>query len=119
MNYIEKTLSEVLRDKTRAHPDHDFLVYADRNLRFSYAEFDQRVDELAKGFLAMGLKKGDHVGIWATNVPDWNTVLFACARLGLVFVTVNTGYKIHELEYVLQQSDMVCLCIMYSSSWIL
>jgi fatty-acyl-CoA synthase len=69
------------------------------------------VDNLAKGFLAMGLKKGDHVGIWATNVPDWNTVLFACARLGLVAITVNTAYKIHELEYVLKQSDMVCLCV--------
>jgi fatty-acyl-CoA synthase len=111
MNYIEQTLGDVLREKTQAQPDHDFLVYADRNLRFTYAEFDRRVDELAKGFLAMGLKKGDHVGIWATNVPDWNTVLFACARLGLVFVTVNTGYKTHELEYVLKQSDMVCLCV--------
>jgi len=111
MDFIEKTLSEVLRDKTEANPDHDFLVYADRNLRFSYSEFDKRVDELAKGFLAMGLKKGDHVGMWATNVPDWNTVLFACARIGLVFVTVNTGYKLHELDYVLEQSDMVCLCV--------
>jgi len=111
MEYIEKTLSEVLREKTRDAPDRDFLVYADRNLRFTYAEFDKRVDDLAKGFLALGLKKGDHVGIWATNVPDWNTVLFACARLGLVFVTVNTGYKLHELHYVLEQSDMVCLCV--------
>ena len=110
MNYIEQTLGEVLREKTQAHPDQDFLVYADRNLRFTYAEFDKRVDELACGFLAMGLKKGDHVGIWATNVPDWNTVLFACARLGIVLVTVNTSYKTHELEYVLKQSDMVCLC---------
>jgi len=111
MEYIEKTLSDVLREKTQADPNHDFLVYADRNLRFTYGEFDKRVDELAKGFLAMGLKKGDHVGIWATNVPDWNTVLFACARIGLVLVTVNTGYKLHELDYVLKQSDMVCLCV--------
>jgi fatty-acyl-CoA synthase len=111
MEYIEQTLSEVLRKKTREAPDRDFLVYADRNLRFTYSEFDKRVDNLAKGFLALGLKKGDHVGIWATNVPDWNTVLFACARLGLVFVTVNTGYKLHELQYVLEQSDMVCLCV--------
>ncbi|MDR2701634.1 MAG: AMP-binding protein [Spirochaetaceae bacterium] len=111
MTYIEKTLSQVLREKAQAHPDHDFLIYADRNLRFTYAEFDKRVDDLARGFLAMGLKKGDHVGIWATNVPDWNTVLFACARMGIVAITVNTGYKIHELEYVLKQSDMACLCL--------
>ena len=111
MEYIEETISNVLREKARAHPDNDFLVYADRDLRFSYGDFDRRVDELAKGFLAMGLKKGDHVGIWATNVPDWNTVLFACARLGLVLVTVNTSYRINELEYVMKQSDMTCLCI--------
>jgi len=61
MEYIEKTLGEVLREKTRANPDHDFLVYADRNLRFTYAQFDKRVDELARGFLAMGLKKGDNI----------------------------------------------------------
>jgi len=111
MEYIEKTLGEVLREKARANPDNDFLIYADRDLHFSYAEFDKRVDDLARGFLGMGLKKGDHVGIWATNVPDWNTILFACARLGLVAITVNTGYKIHELDYVLKQSDMICLCI--------
>jgi len=111
MEYIEKTLSQVLREKTQAHPDHEFIVYSDRNLRFTYAEFDKRVDDLAKGFLAMGIKKGDHVGIWATNVPDWNTVLFACARIGAVLVTVNTSYKTHELDYVLKQSDMVCLCV--------
>jgi fatty-acyl-CoA synthase len=111
MDYIEKTLSQVLREKTAAHPDHDFLVYSDRNLRFTYAEFDKRVDDFAKGLLEIGIKKGDHVGIWATNVPDWNTVLFACARIGAVLVTVNTSYKTHELDYVLKQSDMVCLCV--------
>ncbi|MDR2542923.1 MAG: AMP-binding protein [Treponema sp.] len=111
MNYIEKTLSQVLREKTAVQPDNDFIVYADRNLRFTYSQFDKRVDEFAKGLLSIGVKKGDHVGIWATNVPDWNTVLFACARIGAILVTVNTGYKTHELEYVLKQSDMVCLCL--------
>ncbi|MDR0718201.1 MAG: AMP-binding protein [Treponema sp.] len=111
MDFIEKTLGEVLRETAQKQADHDFIVYADRDLRFSYGEFDKRVDELAKGFLAMGLQKGDHVGIWATNVPDWNTVLFACARAGMVFVTVNTGYKLHELDYLMKQSDLKCLCI--------
>jgi fatty-acyl-CoA synthase len=111
MEYIEKTLGEVLREKARLQPDHDFLIYADRDLRFTYAEFDKRVDDLAKGLLSMGLKKGDHLGIWATNVPDWNTILFACARLGIVSVTVNTGYKLHELEYLMKQADLACICI--------
>ncbi|MDR1637411.1 MAG: AMP-binding protein [Treponema sp.] len=111
MTHIEKTLGEVLREYAQSQPDHDFLVYADRDLRFTYAEFDRRVDDLAKSLLAIGLKKGDHVGIWATNIPDWNTVLFACARAGMVFVTVNTGYKLHELEYLMKQSDLACLCL--------
>jgi fatty-acyl-CoA synthase len=111
LKYIEQTLGEVLHKQALSQPDHEFLVYADRNLRFTYAEFDKRVDELAKGFLAMGLKKGDHVGIWATNIPDWNTVLFACAKAGMVFVTINNGYKLHEIEYLMKQSDLACLCI--------
>jgi fatty-acyl-CoA synthase len=111
MEYFETTLGALLREKARIQPDHDFLVYADRDLRFTYAEFDKRVDELAKGFLATGLKRGDHIGIWATNVPDWNTVLFAAARAGMILVTVNTAYKTHELEYLVQQSDLACLCI--------
>ncbi|GHU97407.1 AMP-binding protein [Spirochaetia bacterium] len=111
MNTIETTLGAFLREQAQKQPDHEFLVYADRDLRFTYAEFDKRVDEMAKGFLAMGLKKGDHIGIWATNVPDWNTVLFAAARLGMVLVTINTGYKLHELDYLMQQSDLASLCL--------
>ena len=91
MEYIEKTLGQVLRERAQAQPDHDFIIYADRDLHFTYGEFDKRVDDLAKGFLAMGLKKGDHIGLWATNVPDWNTILFASARLGLVFVIDTAG----------------------------
>ncbi|MDR2095541.1 MAG: AMP-binding protein [Treponema sp.] len=111
MEFLETTLGAVLRDNAKRQPDHEFLVYADRDLRFTYAQFDKRVDELAQGLLAAGLKKGDHVGIWATNVPDWNTLLFAAARAGMVFVTINTGYKLHELEYLLKQSDLNCLFI--------
>jgi fatty-acyl-CoA synthase len=111
MQFFETTLGHLLREKARSQPDHDFLVYADRDLRFTYGEFDRRVDELAKGLLAIGLKPGDHVGIWATNVPDWNTLLFATARVGMILVTINTGYKLHELEYLMKQSDLACLFI--------
>ncbi|MDR1787594.1 MAG: AMP-binding protein [Treponema sp.] len=109
MHFFETTLSQLLREKARSQPEHDFLVYADRDLRFTYGEFDKRVDILARGLLAVGLKPGAHIGIWATNVPDWNTLLFAAARAGMVLVTVNTAYKTHELEYLMQQSDLDCL----------
>ena len=108
---IELTLSQLLHEKTKADPEHEFMVYADRDLRFTYAKFNKRVDDLACGLYAIGVRKGDNVGIWATNVPDWLTYMFACARLGAVAVTVNTSYKLHELEYLVKQSDLTTLCL--------
>ena len=92
-------------------PDHDFVVYPDRDLRWTYAEFDHRCDQLAKGLLEIGIGRGDHVGIWARNVPDWLTFMFATAKIGAVLVTVNPVYKAHELAYVIKQSDMKALVI--------
>lgn len=105
------TLSAVLEDQVRRNPDHEFMVYPDRDLRFTYRQFNDRVNRLAKGLLAIDIGKGDHVGIWARNVPDWLTFLFATARIGGVLVTVNTAYKSHELAYVLKQSDLKALAI--------
>ena len=108
---IELTLSQLLRQKTKENPSQEFMVYADRDLRFTYAQFDKRVDDMACGLYAIGVRKGDNVGIWATNVPDWLTYMFACARLGAVAVTVNTSYKLHELEYLVKQADLTTLCL--------
>src|SRR6056297_1349755 len=111
MLFTESTIGEFFEEQVRTDPDRDFIVYPDRNLRFSYKEFDERVDNLAKGLLSIGITKGDHVGIWARNVPDWLTFLFATAKIGVVLVTVNTAYKSHELAYVMKQSDMKALAI--------
>ena len=108
---IELTLNQLLKEKTAENPKQEFMIYADRNLRFTYEEFNNRVDDLACGLYSLGVKKGDNVGIWATNVPDWLTYMFACARLGAVAVTVNTSYKLHELEYLVKQSDLTTLCL--------
>ena len=111
MEFIEKTIGAVLEEMVERFPDREFIVYSDRDLRFTYRQFNERVNAMAKGFLAMGLKKGDHLGIWATNVPDWFTVFFASAKIGVTLVTVNTNYKLHELEYLIQQSDITTLCL--------
>lgn len=108
---FEITLSALLREKTSENPDKEFMIYADRDLCFTYKEFDNRVDKLAKGLLAIGVKKNDKVGIWATNVPDWLTYMFASARIGAILVTVNTNYKLHELDYIIKQSDLTTLCL--------
>jgi fatty-acyl-CoA synthase len=111
MEYITDTLGRVLEKQVARHPDKEFMIYPDRDLRFTYAQFDRRVNNLAKGLLAIGLRKGDHLGIWATNVPDWLTFLFATAKIGVVAVTVNTAYRLHELEYLVKQSDIRALCL--------
>ncbi len=108
---FECTLNQLLHDRAKADPNRDFMVYADRDLRFTYKEFDERVDHLACGLYALGVRKGDKVGIWATNVPDWLTYMFACARLSAIAVTVNTSYKLHELEYLVDQADLNTLCL--------
>jgi fatty-acyl-CoA synthase len=111
MKYITETLVQVLERQVERNPHKEFIVFADRNLRFSYAEFDRRVNDLAKGLLSIGLSKGDHLGIWATNVPDWLTFLFATAKIGVIAVTVNTSYRVHELQYIVSQSDIKALCL--------
>lgn len=111
MQLIEFTLCDLLEKWAREIPDHEFIVYPDRNLRFTYAQFNQRVDQLAKGLLAIGVKKGDKVGIWATNVPDWSTFMYATAKIGAILVTVNTSYKLSELEYLIKDADLHTLCI--------
>jgi len=99
------TMGSLLADIARRFPEHDALVYPDRGLRLTYREFDALTDRVAKGLLRMGIQKGDHVAIWATNVPQWVILQFATAKIGSVLVTVNTNYKSAELEYVLNQSD--------------
>lgn len=111
MQLIENTLGQYIEKWAFETPEKEFLVYADRDLRFTYKEFNERVDRLAKGLLYIGINKGDHVGIWATNVPDWLTFTFATAKIGAVLVTINTNYKVHELEYLMHNSDLHTLCL--------
>ncbi len=106
---ITKTMGEVLDETASKYPNNDALVYVDRNLRYTYKEFKEKCDQLAKGLLKLGIKKGEHVAVWAYNVPEWVLLQFALAKIGAVLVTVNTYYKAHELEYVLRQSDSTTL----------
>jgi len=111
MLYTETTIGALFREQAARYADRDCMIYPDRGLRFTWREFEARTERLAKGLLALGLRPGDHLGIWARNVPDWLTLFFATAQLGIVLVTVNTAYKSHELAYVLKQSDMKALAL--------
>ncbi len=109
--HSELTIGDYFKQQVAAGPDHEFVVYPDRELRWTYRDLDVRTDELARGLLAIGMKPGDHLGVWARNIPDWLTFMYACAKAGIVMVTVNPVYKSHELDYVLKQSDMKTLCV--------
>lgn len=103
------TIGEVLRQTAQRAADQDALVFPARGGRLTYRELDATVDAVAKGLLALGLRKGDHVACWATNVPQWPLVQLATARIGVVFVTINPAYRSSELSYVLKQGDIKAL----------
>src|SRR5215211_8799065 len=90
-------------------PDDEALVYTDRNLRYTYTEFREVVENCARSLMALGIEKGDHVAVWGQNVPEWVTLQFATGKVGAVLVTINPAYKSHELNYVLEHSDAAAL----------
>lgn len=99
-----------LLDQTAAkYPDKDALVNVQRGQRFTYLELKKECDQAAKAFIKMGVKKGDHIAIWGTNVNEWVLTFFAAAKIGAVVVTINTNYRSHELKYLLEQSDTMTL----------
>ncbi len=111
-SFIDKTMGDFLDECAVLYRDDDALVYVDRGLRLTYHEFNEICKTAAKGFLKLGVKKGDHVAVWATNYPEWLISMFALPKIGAVLVTVNTNYKIFELEYLLKQSDADTLILM-------
>ena len=108
---IDYTVGGILEKYVAEDPDHEFMIYPDRGLRFTYKEFDERVNIFAKGLLSIGVTKGSKVGVWAKNVPDWMTFMFATAKIGAVLVTVNTNYKNAELEYIMKNADIHTMCM--------
>lgn len=113
MEFINITLGEWMDKIAAEYPDQPAVIYTDKfDYRRTYREFNEEIHMTAKAFMALGVKRGDHVAIWATNYPQWMLTLYACAKIGAVLVTVNTAYKIHEAEYLLKQSDskMLVLC---------
>jgi len=108
---IDLTFGKLLEKVAETFPDQTAFAYTTRDYTRTYSEFLEDVDQVARMFLAMGIKKGDHVAIWATNDPHWFLTFWAAVRIGAVLVTVNTSYKIHEAEYLLHQSDTQTLVL--------
>ncbi|GBF31978.1 acetoacetyl-CoA synthetase [Desulfocucumis palustris] len=105
------TIGQMLDKTVENNPDNDALVCIEFGLRYTYREFREECARLAKGLMALGINKEEHIAIWATNVPQWVITQFGSARMGAVLVTVNTNYKLFELEYLLKQSDSTTLLL--------
>ena len=112
MEFINKTIGEVLDDLAKNQTDDWAVRYTDRPYKRTWKELNDEAELVARGLMSLGIRKGDHVAIWATNTPEWILTLFASAKIGAVLVTVNTNFKIFELEYLFRQSDTKLLVMM-------
>ncbi len=102
---IDMTFPQVLDRMCEEFPEQYAFRYTELDYTRTYPEFRDDVDTFARALISMGVKQGDHVAVWATNVPQWYITFWATVKIGAGLVTVNTAYKIHELEYLLRQSD--------------
>ncbi len=102
---IDLTFPQILDRICDEFPDQYAFRYTTLDYTRTYTQFRDDVDEFARTLISLGVKAGDHVAIWATNIPQWYITFWATTKIGAVLVTVNTAYKIHEAEYLLRQSD--------------
>ena len=106
---LSETIPQNLARTVAEHGGRDALVSVEQGLRYTYTEFAGEVDRVARGFMGIGVAKGDRVGIWSPNYAEWVLVQYATARIGAILVTINPAYRSSELEYVLNQSQISVL----------
>ena len=103
---LGETIGDNLRSAVAKFPQQEALVCIHQNYRATYTEFYSQTEEIAKALLALGLNKGERVGIWSPNRAEWTLLQFATARIGLILVNLNPAYRENELEYVLNQAEI-------------
>ena len=111
VDLLEETIPELLARAVSRHGQREALVFPEHEVRLTYAEFAAAVDRLATGLLDLGIARGDRVGIWAPNRPEWVLTQFATARIGAILVNVNPAYRAGELEYALRRVGIRCLIL--------
>ena len=109
---IGNTIGEMFDEIAEKYPDNDAIVSLHQGKRYTYRELQKELNRAAKGFIALGLKKGDRLAIWATNISEWIITQFATAKAGIIMVNINPAYRTHELEYALRQSETQALLLM-------
>jgi fatty-acyl-CoA synthase len=106
---LELTIPQFLARAVERGGDREAVVFREQQVRWSWREFAARVDELAAGLLAVGIERGDRVGIWSPNRVEWLVTQFATARIGAILVNINPAYRLAELEYALNKVGMKAL----------
>jgi fatty-acyl-CoA synthase len=108
---VDETVGSVLQRTAELHPDRDALVFPGLSLRWSWRELNERVDRLASSLIGLGIRPGEHIGIWSMNVPEWVVTQFAVGRIGSVLVNVNPAYRLQELKDALVMADIATLVV--------
>jgi fatty-acyl-CoA synthase len=103
---LEETIGQNFERTVRADPDALALVDMATNRRWTYGELNDEIDVIARGLMALGVDRGERVGVWAPNCPEWTIVQYATAKIGAILVNINPAYRTHELAYVLKQSGI-------------
>ncbi len=111
MELLRTSTGHLLDEVAKQNPGKEALVDIPKGKRYSYAQFRSLTNQLAKGFLKLGLKKGEHLALWSPNRFEWIITQFALSKIGVVLVSVDTNAQIQQLEYVLKQSDSRSLII--------
>src|ERR1051326_4120221 len=102
---IGETIGDFLDEIATNFRSNEALVSAFENQRFTYAQFLEEVNRVARALMALGVQKGERVGIWSTNRVGWVLVQFATAKIGAILVNINPAYRTFELEFALRQSE--------------
>ncbi|MGY8871898.1 MAG: AMP-binding protein [Pseudomonadales bacterium] len=99
------TIGDKFDEIAATFPDNDALIVRHQGLRYTYSQLKEVVDQAARAFLAIGVKRGDRIAMWAPNCAEWTITQFATAKVGAILVNINPAYRLHELEYALNQSE--------------
>jgi len=112
---LGKCIGEALEDTAALYPNNDALIVCHQQKRYTYQQFNEEVNRTARGLLSLEIKKGDRIGIWATNCAEWVLTQFASAKIGAILVNINPSNRARELEYVLRQSECQTLLLVEGS----
>jgi len=119
IDLLDVTIGDLLDRRAGELPDQEAIVYScypefgdALNIRWTYQDYRERANAVARGLIALGLNKGDHIAVWAANLPEWPLLMMGAAKAGLVLVTINPVLRAAEVEYILKQGDVQALFFM-------